>query len=173
MEFRSIARGLECVNSLLKNFPVELVILKTLCPGKILASFTGEIAAVQNALETAKNGDLTYIDDFMLGNPVPQLIAAVRGVTPAADHGALGVMETFTASQGFVAADTAVKASGVSLVKIHIARGLAGKAHIYLTGSLGQVEAAIAAVEERFHPQVLGEQTIVASPDPRTWEAVW
>ena len=49
MEFKSISRGLECIDGVLKGFPVELILLKVICPGKLLAAITGE-TAVRGAL---------------------------------------------------------------------------------------------------------------------------
>ena len=45
MEFKSIGRGMACTDGLLKDFPVELIFLRILCPGKLLVAITGEIAA--------------------------------------------------------------------------------------------------------------------------------
>ena len=50
---------------------------------------------------------------------------------------------------------------------------MVGKAHIYLTGSVGAVEAALEAVRDQLEPGSLAEQAIIASPDARTWAAVW
>ena len=173
MEFRSIGRGMECTDSLLKGFPIELVFMKMLCPGKLLVAITGEIAGVRSALSQARNGNLTYVDDFFLGNPSPSLLSAVRGTTPVEQLEALGIIETFTASSALVAADTAAKAAPITLADLQLARGLAGKAHIYLTGSVGAVEAALEAVRDQLEPGSLAEQAIIAFPDAKTWAAVW
>jgi len=174
MEFKSIGWGLATLDRLLKGFPVELIFLRILCPGKLLAAVTGEIAAVRGALQRARENNLTYIDDFFLGNPHPGLLAAVRDVWPVELErlGALGIIETFTASSALVAADTACKAGAVTLANLHMARGLAGKAHVYLTGSVGAVEVALEAVEGQLEPGSLSRQTIIPSPDMETWRAV-
>ncbi|NMB24521.1 MAG: BMC domain-containing protein [Firmicutes bacterium] len=173
MEFKSIGRGMACTDRLLKDFPVELIFLRILCPGKLLVAITGEIAAIRSALEVARSGDLTYIDDFFLGNPSPNLLSAMRGTTPVEQREALAIVETFTASQALLAADVAVKAAGVTLANLHIARGLAGKAHVFFTGSLGRVEVALEAIREQLHRESLAEEAIIASPDGKTWAMVW
>lgn len=173
MEFKSIGRGMACTDGLLKDFPIELVFLKVLCPGKLLVAITGEIAAIRSALEVARNGALTYIDDFFLGNPSPNLLSAMRGTTPVRQHEALAIVETFTASQALLAADVAVKAAGVNLANLHVARGLAGKAHVFFTGSIGKVEVALEAIKEQLHSESLAETAIIPSPDARTWAMVW
>ncbi|HHV94791.1 MAG TPA: BMC domain-containing protein [Firmicutes bacterium] len=174
MEFKSIGRGLECVDGVLKGFPVELILLKIICPGKLLAAITGETAAVRGALQLARSthSGMTYIDDFFLGNPAPGILAALRGTVPVQRQGALGIIETFTASSGLVAADTAAKAASITLVTIHLARGLAGKAHICLVGSIGAVEVALEAVEKGLEPGLLARTRIIAAPDEAVWSAI-
>ena len=176
VEYRSIGQGLQCTDRLLKGFPVELVFLRVVCPGKLLAAITGEAGAVRGALQQARKGhvgsNLTHIDDFFLGNPAPGLVKALRGTVPVDKPHALGVIETFTASSAVVAADTAAKAALVTLVGIHLARGLAGKAHICLVGSVGAVEAALEAVEKHLEPGLLSRKTIIPSPAGATWSAV-
>ena len=174
MEFKSISRGLECIDGVLKGFPVELILLKVICPGKLLAAITGETAAVRGALEQARNTDSgrTYIDDFFLGSPAPGIFPALRGTAGVDRQGALGIIETFTASSALIAADTAAKAAGISLVTIHVARGLAGKGHIYLVGSVGAVEVALEAVENGLEPGLLARKRIIAAPDEAVWSAI-
>ncbi len=174
MEFKSISRGLECVDGALKGFPVELILLKVICPGKLLAAIAGETAAVRGALEQARTTDvgLTYIDDFFLGNPAPGIFPALKGTAPVNRRGALGIIETFTASSALTAADTAAKAADVTLVTIHVARGLAGKGHVYLVGSTGAVEIALEAVEEGLEPGLLARRRIIAAPDDAVWSAI-
>ena len=176
VEYKSIGHGLECTDQLLKGFPVELVFLRIVCPGKLLAAFAGETGAVRGALGFARNRSLdrslTYIDDFFLGNPAPGLLRAMRGTVPLGKPDALGVIETFSASSALVAADTAAKAAMISLVGIHLARGLAGKGHIYLVGSVGAVEAALEAVENQLEPSLLARKTMIASPSEAAWSAV-
>ncbi|NMB11473.1 MAG: BMC domain-containing protein [Firmicutes bacterium] len=176
LEYKSIGQGLECTDRVLKGFPVELLCLRIVCPGKLLTGITGETAAVRGALAQARKGhstdNLTYIDDFFLGNPAPGLLRALRGTTVVDQPDALGVIETFTASSALMAADMAVKAALVTLVSIHLARGLAGKAHVYLVGSVGAVEAAVESVEAGLEPGHLARKAMIASPGEATWAAV-
>ena len=176
LEYKSIGHGLECTDNVLKGFPVELILLRIVCPGKLLSAIAGETGAVRGALEYARGEylapNLTHIDDFFLGNPAPGLREALRATAPVRELNALGVIETFTASSALVAADTAVKAALVTLVTIHLARGLAGRAHIYLTGSAGAVEAALEAVENRLEAGLLAHKTLIASPSREVWSAI-
>ena len=174
MEFKSIGRGLECVDGVLKGFPVELILLKIICPGKLLAAITGETAAVRGALQLARSthSGMTYIDDFFLGNPAPGILAALRGTVPVQRQGALGIIETFTASSGLVAADTAAKAASITLVTIHLARGLAGKAPICPLGRIGAGGVALGRGGEGLGPGVLGWNRNPGAPDGAPWAAI-
>ena len=174
VEFKSISRGMECVDGLLKGFPVELILLRVICPGKLLAAVAGDTAAVRGAVEQARSNDwsLTYIDDFFLGNPAPSLLAALRGTAAVDREGALGIIETFTASSALLAADTAAKAAEITLVTVHVARGLAGKGHVYLVGSVGAVEVAIEAAASRLEPGIVARKRIIAAQDGAVWSAI-
>ena len=122
MEFKSIGWGLATLDRLLKGFPVELYSSEYYAP-QAPAAVTGEIACGPGCTQRARK-QLTYIDDFFLGNPHPGLLAAVRDVWPVELErlGALGIIETLRPALALVAADTACKAGAVTLANLHMAR---------------------------------------------------
>jgi microcompartment protein CcmL/EutN len=71
------------------------------------------------------------------------VLPALRGVVPASDADAVGVLETLTAASAIVAADVAAKAAGIVLRDVRLANGIGGKGVVVLTGSLSDVQAAI------------------------------
>lgn len=173
MELKSIARGLEVADTILKGYPLELLSLKIVCPGKLLLVVTGEVGAIREAIPTARQrGHIHYIDDFFLGNPHPQLIAAMRGATPVDSLGALGIIETFTATAAVLAADVAAKAALVQLINVRLARGLAGRGYVSITGSVGAVRTALEQCEQRLERGIIAHQAVIPAPDPSTWATV-
>ena len=49
LELSSIAKGMETGDAMLKSANVELLVSKTLCPGKFLLMLGGDVGAVQQA----------------------------------------------------------------------------------------------------------------------------
>lgn len=52
LELSSIAKGMETGDAMLKSANVELLVSKTLCPGKFLLMLGGDVGAVQQAINS-------------------------------------------------------------------------------------------------------------------------
>ncbi|EBW8668351.1 BMC domain-containing protein [Salmonella enterica subsp. enterica serovar Enteritidis] len=52
LELTSIAKGMELGDAMLKSANVDLLVSKTICPGKFLLMLGGDIGAIQQAIET-------------------------------------------------------------------------------------------------------------------------
>lgn len=148
IELRSMARSFQVADSCLKAAPVDLQIRIT-CPGKSLLMISGEISAVQSAVELGNaKGDESVINSLVLGNLHKDVIPALAGVSAYKDQESLGVIETFSVSGSIRAADTAAKAAQIQLLDIRPAQGLGGKGLVLIAGNVGAVEAAIEASRE-------------------------
>jgi microcompartment protein CcmL/EutN len=146
IEFNSIAAGIETADYMVKAASVEVLLLKTICPGKFLAGIHAGVAAVQASVETglAHAGDAT-VDHFIIPNIHPDVITAMSCAIEDITGDAVGVIETFSAASSIVAADVACKAANVSLIEVRIAMGLGGKAFCTLCGDVASVDAAVKA----------------------------
>ena len=146
IETSSIAQGLVVGDALVKTAEVELIQACTISPGKYWLLIGGDVAPVRAAyrrgLEVA--GD-TLLDSLMIPQLHEMVLPALSGTAVGADHDALGVIETLTAASAIVAADCAAKAAAISLRDLRLANGLGGKGVVFLTGDLGNVQAAIEA----------------------------
>ena len=146
IETSSIAQGLVVGDALVKTAEVELIQACTISPGKYWLLIGGDVAPVRAAyrrgLEVA--GD-TLLDSLMIPQLHEMVLPALSGTAVGADHDALGVIETLTAASAIVAADHAAKAAAISLRDLRLANGLGGKGVVFLTGDLGNVQAAIEA----------------------------
>jgi microcompartment protein CcmL/EutN len=60
----------------------------------------------------------------------------------------IGVIETFSAASIIEAADTAVKAANVTLLRVHLAMALGGKGLALMAGDVSSVQAAVAAASK-------------------------
>jgi len=170
VETSSIAQGTVAADAMVKIAPVELLAVGPLSPGKFWVLIGGEVGPVRHAyqrgLEVAGE---TTLDHLLIPQLDPQVLPALRGVAAPADHDALGVIETLTAASAIVAADQAAKAADVRLRDLRLANGLGGKGVLFLSGDVGNVQAAVeagraealkrgllsrAVVIPRLHPQM-------------------
>jgi len=146
IETSSIAQGTVVGDALVKTAEIELIQACTLSPGKYWVLIGGDVAAVRAAfrrgLEVAAD---TLLDSLMIPQLHAMVLPALSGTATAPDHDSLGVIETLTAASAIVAADRAAKASDVVLRDLRLANGLGGKGLVFLSGDIGNVQAAVDA----------------------------
>ena len=77
----------------------------------------------------------------------------------------MGVLELDALAATVRAADAALKCAAVTLVDLHLARGIGGRGYVVLTGDLGDVDAALeAGAEAAGAARVLGRE-LIANPE--------
>ncbi|STU61401.1 propanediol utilization polyhedral body protein PduT [Klebsiella pneumoniae subsp. ozaenae] len=81
LELTSIARGMELGDVMLKSANVQLLLCRTLCPGKFLLMLGGDVGAVQQAIAagTARAGEM-LVDSLVLANIHPSVLPAISGL---------------------------------------------------------------------------------------------
>jgi microcompartment protein CcmL/EutN len=146
IEISSIAQGTVVGDAMVKTADVDLLEACMLSPGKYWVLIGGEVATVRAAyrrgLEVAAE---TLLDSLFIPQLHDMVVPALRGVVPATDHDALGVLETMTAASAIVAADRAAKAADVLVRDIRLANGIGGKGVVFLSGAVSDVQAAVEA----------------------------
>ena len=146
IETSSIAQGAVVADALVKTAEVELIEASPISPGKYWILIGGDVAAVRasfrRGLEVAAD---TLLDSLLIPQIHQGVLPALRGTVTARDDDALGVIETLTAAAAFLSADHAAKAADVLLRDLRLANGLGGKGVLFLSGDVGNVEAAVAA----------------------------
>lgn len=173
IEFKTVASGITATDLMLKTAEVEVVQAGAVCPGKYLATITGEISAVKAAVEAAERYNAAMlIDRFILGNPHETVVPAISGCLEIENRGAIGILETFTAASAVVAADTAAKTALVELIEIRLAKGMCGKSYVILTGSVSAVTAAIENAKRGVEDGAFLDSSVIAGPDERLWESI-
>ncbi|MDK2986250.1 MAG: hypothetical protein PWQ96_1894 [Clostridia bacterium] len=173
VEFNSIARGIEAADKMVKSAQVELIQARTICPGKYIALVSGDVAAVENSIETGINaGDSFVVDDFILPNVHPSVIPAITATTFTDELKALGVIEVFSSASSIVAADTAVKAAEVDLIEVRLGIGIGGKSFVTLTGDVAAVKAAVEAASQSVIEKGMLVNKVVI-PSPHKYLAPW
>ena len=165
LELTSIAKGMELGDAMLKSANVNLLVSKTICPGKFLLMLGGDIGAVQQAIETG-----TSQAGEVLANSHPSVLPAISGLYIVDKRQAVGIVETWSVAACISAADRAVKGSNVTLVRVHMAFGIGGKCYMVVAGDVSDVNNAVTVASES-----AGEKGLLVyrSVIPRPHEAMW
>lgn len=146
LEFNGPAVGLLAVDRMLKRSPVALLRCGTVHPGRYLALIGGTVAATAEAhAEGGRVGaeNSALVDEVLLPDPHPLLVAALEGSRVAPSCEALGVLEVSTSPGMLRALDTVLKAVPVSLVEVRLADDLGGRALGIVDGLLPDVQEAM------------------------------
>ena len=170
IETSSIAQGTVVGDAMVKQADVTLIQACALSPGKYWVLIGGEVGPVRTShargLEVAAD---TLLDSLFIPQLHAMVLPALTGIVPGRDEDALGVIETLTAASAIVAADRAAKTAAVTLRDVRLANGLGGKGFVFLTGDVGDVQAAVdggraealakgllvrSVVVPRLHPQM-------------------
>ncbi|MEK9146425.1 MAG: BMC domain-containing protein [Elusimicrobiota bacterium] len=168
VELSSMAKGFEAVDAMLKAAAVELILSRTICPGKFIVLIAGEVGDVQAAVEAGSaRAQEALVDKFVIPNVHPEVFPAIAGNSGVSELGALGVVETFSVASLIEAADAAVKSANVRLVEIRLAMALGGKAFASFTGTVADVEtAAMTAALTAGEKGLLSNKVVIPQPRP-------
>ncbi|MFC1744454.1 BMC domain-containing protein [Candidatus Riflebacteria bacterium] len=164
VELSSIAAGFETEDAMLKAAGVELILARTICSGKFLVIIAGDVAAVKASLDTGEAIATGFlIEKLLIPNVDSRVFAAISNsvVLPEDTDHALGILETFSISSIIEAADTAVKAADVILLRVHVAMAVGGKGFLLVCGDVASVNAAISAAKERIKEQGMLVNSVV------------
>ncbi|AOT72722.1 BMC domain-containing protein [Geosporobacter ferrireducens] len=166
VEYKSIAKGIEATDKMLKAANVELILSTPLCPGKYISLIRGDVGAVKTAVKIGRDtGGIFTVEDFIIPNVHPQVFPALTATADVKKITSLGVVETISAVASVMAGDIAVKAANIELMEIRLARGLGGKGFVVITGEISSVKSAVQACEN--HLKETGQivsATVIAAP---------
>jgi len=146
LEFSSIAIGIKALDEMVKVAPIEIIEARTMCPGKYLIVFTGDVASVEYSFNKGfEIGKERIVDRLFLPMIHQSVVPAIGKVVKTTVWKAIGIIETLSVVSSIEAADLAAKAGGVFIVEIRLAIGFGGKSYVKMIGSLDAVEAAMQA----------------------------
>lgn len=169
VEYKTVSAGVAAADAMVKTSDIDIIEAQTVCPGKYIVIITGDLSAVNAAVEVAKSKFTTHlIGDFVLGNPHESIFPAIYGTTNIEQINALGILETYDASTIIVAADEAAKTAMVDLIELRLARGMCGKSYLMLTGEIAAVEAAIDRAKKAAGEKGMYlDSSVMAHPDKK------
>jgi microcompartment protein CcmL/EutN len=170
LELTSIGVGFKAEDAMLKAASVELLLARSICPGKYLVVVAGTLSEVEASMAAAA----TAADGSVVGREVisrlrPEVFPALAGAVEAPAEGsrALGVVETFSAASVVTAADAAVKTADVTLFRVHLAMAIGGKGFLLMTGDVPSVEAGVEAAASRAAEDgALVSRIVISAPRP-------
>jgi microcompartment protein CcmL/EutN len=167
IETQSIARGFVVVDAVVKKAPVTIKVARPVSPGKFLLVFGGGVAATLESIEEARSvAGSDVVDELFLPGAHPALLPAIDRALVMAAGESVGVVETATVAAAVLAADAALKAVDVAVLRLHLALGVGGKGWFTIAGALADVEAALDAVKASARPDRLVGVELIAQPHP-------
>jgi len=146
LEFSSIAIGYLALDEMLKIAPIKIIEARTICPGKYLVVFSGDVASVEYSFNKGfEIGKELIVDSLFLPMVHEDVIPAIGKKVLSEEWNAIGIIETLSVASSIEAADTAAKVGGIRVIEIRLAIGFGGKSYVKIQGHLDAVEAAIEA----------------------------
>lgn len=151
IELSSVATGFGVEDTMLKAGSVQLLLARTICSGKFLIVISGDVTSVQAALLAgAAAAGASLIERRQIARVHPSVLEAISQsveIDPKVLR-SIGVVETFSAASIIEAADTAVKAANITLLRVHLAMALGGKGFMLVAGDVSSVQAAVDAASK-------------------------
>lgn len=166
IELNSIARGIEVADQMIKSAEIDLLLAKTVCPGKYIILVTGNVGAVQSAINHGEaTGQGYVVNKLLVPNVHPQVIPAINAASNVEKLKDLGVLEFFSIASAIVAADAAAKSANVDLIEVRLGVGIGGKAFITLTGDISSVKNAVTVgANTALESGMLVNKAVIAAP---------
>lgn len=165
IELSSIAAGYQAQDAMLKAADIKILLARTICSGKYLVIAGGSVSAVNASLEAGEMVAGSFmIEKLSIANVDEQIFAAIAGNVHVNDESfrALGIVETFSATNIIEAADAAVKSADVVLFRVHVSMAIGGKGYFLVTGDVSAVQAAVdAACSAIEHTGMLTNRVVI------------
>lgn len=166
LEFSSIAIGISALDQMVKIAPIKIIDARTMCPGKYLIVFTGDVASVDYSFQKGNEIGGDYIVDSLLLPMIdPNVVEAIGNIKILNEWSSVGIIETNSVVSSIEAADLAAKAGGVNIIEVRLAIGFGGKSYVKMMGNLDDVQAAMEVGVARVNSKnLLCAKTIISQP---------
>ena len=167
IEFKSIAKGIEISNDMVKKSFVDILYLKSICPGKFLIIVAGDTSQVNECINYGVDNGIEYIvDNFIINSVHEDIVNGFKHKYKPIDNiTSIGVMESTKVCAGIKSLDKALKSSDVVLIKLQLSFAIGGKLVYIVAGELSSVEAGIKEGESILNPKEIVNISIIPSVD--------
>lgn len=165
-EFKSIAKGIEMLDTMTKRSNVEIVQNRIVCIGKFFVIVSGEVADVKAAIESLSDLDSSQlVGAKVIPSLADGVIEKINGKIVRDNITALGVVETRDVNSGLYCGNYIKKSSNVEILRISLTLGLGGKALVIFTGDIASVRNGLDIAKENVeNPKDIIEAVAIASP---------
>lgn len=165
IEFRSIAKGIEVSNEMVKKAAVSISFIKSICPGKFLIIVNGQEDEVEEAVSHGLIlGKGFIVDSFIINSVHDDIIMAFKNKYQSKAVEAICVVETSKVCAGLKALNKTLKFSDVKLVKLQMAFTIGGKLVYIVSGSLSSIEHGIEEGKKDISTKEIVNISIIPSP---------
>ncbi len=166
IELKSIGKGIEIADIMVKVAEVEILYFKTICPGRFIVILSGDVGAIKLAIqEGIIAGEGFIVDSFVITAVHDDIVQALKRKPIAMVNGAIGIMETSSVCSGIEALDRNLKGGDVKLIKLQLAAGIGGKLVYIISGDLGDVQHGMETAKEIIDEKRIVNISIIPSPD--------
>lgn len=167
LELSSIAKGIQSMDVMLKASKIDVIISRTICPGKYLMVVSGDIGEVSEAISKGvKNSGKYMLNELVLPAVHKDVLSALNGKTKSVNpNKPIGVIEFSCITSGILACDTALKSANVKILNFKAGMFLGGKSYFIITGDTSSIQEAFNAVKLRVNKNKIINYTIISSPD--------
>ena len=167
IEFRSISKGIEVADFMVKKSEVEIIFFKMVCPGKFIVIISGnEDATKEDVNFGIELGENTIVDSFIVNAVHEDIIDGLKNKYKKGIQGAYGIMETASICSGIKALDRMLKNANVSVVKIQTAFLIGGKFVFIVSGEVSDIEDGMKVAKLAINENKIVNIAIIPSPDP-------
>ncbi len=145
IEFKSIAKGIEVSNEMVKKHIVEVLYLKSICPGKFLVIVSGDVADVNNCIDCGMSlSEGFVVDSFVINSVHNQIIDGLKHRYESHTNiKSVLLVETNRVCAGIKMLDKTLKSANVNLAMLQLSFTIAGKLVYMVSGDIGSLESAI------------------------------
>lgn len=177
IEFSKIAVAIKCADEMTKAADIDLLETKFICPGKYSVLIGGKISAVKSSLNTGlalAEREKAVIEKLLIPKVSEEVLEMLKYKKIDKDKiKSLGVLEYNNISSGIIAADTAVKAAEVHLVKLKLGMTTGGKAVVIFTGDNQACQHGINACKSAVNDKYLISESFISSPSKKLIDSVF
>lgn len=164
-EFKSIARGIEMLDTMTKVANVKIVENRVVCIGKFFVIVSGEVADVTAAIDSlAGLSSSELVGSQVIPRLEPGVTERINGKIDRDNISAIGVVETRNITSGLYGANFIKKSSDVEILRISLTLGLGGKAFVIFTGDIASVRNAIDVASQNVDEKNIVSAAAIASP---------
>lgn len=167
IEFKSIAKGIEVSNEMVKKSSVEVLYLKSICPGKFLIIIGGETSYVNECIDYGiKLGKGYIVDSFVINAISKDIINGLKHKYKKLDNiNSLGVVEINKVCAGIKMLDKTLKSGDVVLLKLQLSFAIGGKLVYIVAGDLSSIKYSLEESKSVVKEKEIIYETVIPSVD--------